>query len=58
MKESDEFPRAALEESAPRGVQVGRQVLRVDLDEGWRERLRRTLELMEEARAETEPAPA
>ena len=58
MKEGEEFPRATLEESAPRGVQVGRHVLRVDLEEGWRDRLRQTLELVDEARAEAEPAPA
>jgi transcription-repair coupling factor (superfamily II helicase) len=58
MKEGDDFPRAALEETVPRGVQVGRNLLRVDLEEGWRERLRRTLELLGEARTQATPAPA
>jgi transcription-repair coupling factor (superfamily II helicase) len=44
MKEGEAFPREALEGVVAKGVQVGRSAVRVELEEGWRERLRRTLE--------------
>ena len=58
MKEGEELPRAALEETALRGVQVTKDALRVDLSDGWRERLRETLEQVQAARAALSPAPA
>jgi hypothetical protein len=36
-------------------VQVGRTALRVELGDGWRERLRRTIEQVALARATEEP---
>ncbi|HEY5640465.1 MAG TPA: transcription-repair coupling factor [Dehalococcoidia bacterium] len=50
--ESGETLPAALEETVPRGVQAGRTMMRVDLDEGWQERLQGALELLVTARAE------
>jgi transcription-repair coupling factor (superfamily II helicase) len=44
------LPRERLEAVAPRGVTVGNSVLRVELGNGWRERLRRSMELVLEAR--------
>jgi transcription-repair coupling factor (superfamily II helicase) len=44
MREGETLPRDALEGAVAKGVQLGRSALRVDLGEGWRERLRRTLE--------------
>ncbi len=44
VREGDALPRAALEEIVPKGVQVGHSLLRVELNEGWRDRLRQTLE--------------
>ncbi|MCH7810216.1 MAG: hypothetical protein IH863_06530 [Chloroflexi bacterium] len=52
MEAGETLPAAALEETAPRGVQVGRTMMRVELAEGWRERLRQALELLVTARAE------
>jgi transcription-repair coupling factor (superfamily II helicase) len=46
MQDGEALPREALVGAVAKGVQVGRNVLRVDLGEGWRERLRRTLELI------------
>ncbi len=57
-REGDEFPREPLEATVPRGVQVSRHSLRVDLGDGWRDRLRRTLELVAEAKAVPEATPA
>jgi hypothetical protein len=50
MHEDDPLPREALEAVAPKGVSVGRSVLRVELGSGWRERLRLTLELVADAK--------
>ncbi len=50
MAAGETLPAAALEETAPRGVQVGRTMMHVDLDEGWQERLRLALELLAAAR--------
>ena len=58
MEAGETLPAAALEESAPRGVRVGRTMLRVGLDEGWQERLRRALKLLMAARAEEEAESA
>ncbi len=52
MEAGETLPAAALEETAPRGVQVGRTMMRVDLDEGWQDRLRLALELLVAARTE------
>jgi transcription-repair coupling factor (superfamily II helicase) len=46
MQDGEALPREALAGAVAKGVQVGRNSLRVDLGEGWRERLRRTLELI------------
>jgi transcription-repair coupling factor (superfamily II helicase) len=51
MREDAEVPLDALEASAPRGVQVSRHLLRVELSEGWRERLWHTLEQLSAARS-------
>jgi transcription-repair coupling factor (superfamily II helicase) len=40
------LPREALEARAPKGVQVGRTMLHVELGDGWRDRLQRALELV------------
>src|SRR3989304_6162780 len=40
LKEGFLVPREALEPRAPRGVHLGRTLVRVDLGEGWRTRLR------------------
>ena len=58
MEAGETLPAAALEETAPRGVQVGRTMMHVDLGEGWRERLRNALELLVAARAEETAANA
>ena len=52
LREAQVLPREALERQAPRGVHVGRTMLRVELSEGWRERLRRALEQVAAARQE------
>ncbi|HEY5638559.1 MAG TPA: transcription-repair coupling factor [Dehalococcoidia bacterium] len=52
MEAGETLPAATLEETAPRGVQAGRTMMRVELDEGWQERLRNALELLVAARAE------
>ena len=52
MEADETLPAAALVDTVPRGVQVGRTIMRVDLDEGWEERLRGALELLVAARAE------
>ncbi len=57
-REGEEFPKEALEAAVPRGVQVARHSMRVELGEGWQERLRRTLELVSDARVLPEAAPA
>jgi transcription-repair coupling factor (superfamily II helicase) len=48
--EDQPLPGDELGAVAPRGVTIGRTILRVELGNGWRERLRRTLELVVEAR--------
>jgi len=58
MRDDEVVPREALEAVAPRGVQVGRSMLRVELGEGWRDRLRETLEQLAEVRGSREPSPA
>jgi transcription-repair coupling factor (superfamily II helicase) len=54
LKEGSLAPREALEPRVAKGVSVGRTLVRVDLGEGWRRRLRETLELM----AAAEPVAA
>jgi len=54
VHEDDPLPRERLEAVAPKGVVVGRSMVRVDLGGGWRERLRRTLELVADARTAQE----
>jgi len=56
LHEGQALPVAALEAVAPRGVHVGHTLMRVGLDEGWRDRLRTALELLATARAESEVA--
>jgi transcription-repair coupling factor (superfamily II helicase) len=56
MKEGRAVARDELADIVPRGVQVGSHVIRVDLGEGWRDRLMRTLEQLESAREAEEPA--
>jgi len=55
MREGETLPRESLEATVLKGVQVGRAALRVELGEGWRERLRRTIEQVAAARATEEP---
>jgi len=43
-REDMPLPKEALQATVPRGVTVGSSLLRVELGNGWRERLRRTLE--------------
>jgi transcription-repair coupling factor (superfamily II helicase) len=52
LKEGTLAPKEALEPRAPKGVHVGRTLLRVDLGEGWRRRLREALEALAEAGSE------
>ena len=47
----------AIEAQAPRGVHVGRTLLRVEMGDGWRERLRRALEQLAGATLEEERPP-
>jgi transcription-repair coupling factor (superfamily II helicase) len=54
LREGSLVPKDALQSRAPKGVSLGRTLVRVELGEGWRERLRRTLEAM----AEAEPVAA
>jgi transcription-repair coupling factor (superfamily II helicase) len=58
MREGATLAREALEGAVAKGVQVGRNSLRVDLGEGWRERLRRTLELIAASRGAEETITA
>ena len=58
MLDEEPLPRAALEAVVPRGVTVGRSTLRVELGDGWRERLRRTLEGLAEVAGAGEPVEA
>jgi transcription-repair coupling factor (superfamily II helicase) len=53
LKEGCLVPKEAMEPSAPRGVSLGRTLVRVELGQGWRDRLRQTLEAL----AEAEPVP-
>jgi transcription-repair coupling factor (superfamily II helicase) len=58
MREGELLPRHALEAVAPKGVSIGTTMLRIDLAANWRERLRRTLELIAETKAAEEPVAA
>ncbi len=49
LKEGSLVPKEALESRAPKGVSPGRTLVRVDLGEGWRRRLRQALEALAEA---------
>jgi transcription-repair coupling factor (superfamily II helicase) len=49
LKEGSLVPKEELEPRAPKGVHVGRTLLRVDLSKGWRRRLRQALEALAEA---------
>ncbi len=57
MQDDRLLPRELLEAVVPRGVSVGRSLLRVDLGNGWRERLRHTLELVVDTREAEESVP-
>lgn len=54
-REEEPLPKDALEAAVPRGVTVGRSLLRVELGDGWRERLRRTLEQVAALNVPQEP---
>jgi transcription-repair coupling factor (superfamily II helicase) len=56
MQEGETLPREELEGSVLKGVQVGRTALRIELGDGWRERLRRSIEQVAAARGSEEPA--
>jgi transcription-repair coupling factor (superfamily II helicase) len=55
MQEGETLPREPLEASVLKGVQLGRTALRVELGDGWRERLRRTIEQVVAARGSEQP---
>jgi transcription-repair coupling factor (superfamily II helicase) len=55
LREGEMLPRAALEAVVAKGVQVGHSLLRIELGEGWRERLRETVERLAAFRAEETP---
>ena len=57
MREGETLPRGSLEATVLKGVQVGRTALRVELGDGWRERLRRTIEQVAATRGSEEPLP-
>jgi transcription-repair coupling factor (superfamily II helicase) len=58
MREDGQVPRGSLEEIVLRGVQLGRSIIKIDLGEGWRDRLQKTIEQLATAVQEAEPAPA
>jgi transcription-repair coupling factor (superfamily II helicase) len=58
MREGEALPLEVLESTAPRGVQLTRHSLRVELTEGWRERLRKSLEQVADAKGAEEPVAA
>ena len=49
LKEGSLVPKQALESRVPKGVSLGRTLVRVELGEGWRTRLQETLEALAEA---------
>ncbi|MEE8346896.1 MAG: transcription-repair coupling factor, partial [Dehalococcoidia bacterium] len=56
LKEGSHVPREALETRAPKGVQPGRTLVRVELGNAWRGRLRQTLDALADAvMAQTDP---
>jgi transcription-repair coupling factor (superfamily II helicase) len=55
MREEEQVPRDSLEDIVLRGVQLGRSILKIELGDGWRDRLQRTLEQLSTAVA-TAPA--
>ena len=58
LKEGFEVPRETFEASAPRGVQTGSRLVRIDLGDDWRKRLVQTLELLSTVNPALEPSPA
>ncbi len=58
LQEGETLPQEALEGTAARGVHVGRTVLRVELGDGWRDRLRQTLEQLAALRDTHAPVTA
>ncbi len=58
LREGEALPREDLEGAVAKGVQVGRSLLRVEMGEGWRERLQGTLEKVAALRAEETPVRA
>jgi len=58
MREGEALPRETLEGTVAKGVQVGRNALRIELGEGWRERVRRTLEQVAASRGAEEALSA
>ena len=58
LKEGSLVPKEKRESRAPKGVSLGRTLVKVELGEGWRERLGQTLEALAEAEpvlAESQP---
>jgi len=49
LKDGSLVPKEALESHVPKGVSLGRTLVRVELGEGWRNRLQETLEALAEA---------
>jgi transcription-repair coupling factor (superfamily II helicase) len=49
LKDGSLVPKEALESRVPKGVSLGRTLVRVELGEGWRVRLQETLEALAEA---------
>ena len=58
VREDEPLDRETLEAIVLRGVTVGRSMLRVELGDGWRERLRRTLEQVSALTGREEPIEA
>ena len=52
LRDGEALPREALEGVVAKGVQVGHSQLRIELGEGWRERLHETLERLAALRAD------
>ncbi len=57
-REEQPLPKEELEVTVPRGVTIGRSLARVELGDGWRERLRVTLEQMEAISTREQPVGA
>jgi transcription-repair coupling factor (superfamily II helicase) len=58
LQEGETLPKEALEGTVAKGVHIGRTALRVELGDGWRDRLRHTLEQLAELRGSPAPVTA